>query len=176
MSDKEITAGIINGDIEAYRKLFLKYYPTLLCFIRGFLKNIVSAEDVAQNIFMKVWMNRSALDERKSIKNYLFVMARNEVFNALKSAYRMSVELREEIGEDMAEVEESTDNDMNCSELDLNFRKEISRMPQKRREVFIMSRYCNLSNQEIADRLRISVRTVEKHIEVALKDLRKSLN
>lgn len=68
------------------------------------------------------------------------------------------------------------DNKVLFNETGMLINSEIARMPAQRRQIFMMSRYRNMSNKEIADSLNLSIRTVEKHIQLALKDLRRSLN
>lgn len=174
-SDRDIITGIIDGDVDSYEKLFIKYYPLLIHFIVGMLKNPTASEDVAQNIFMKVWQNRRNLDREKSIKNYLFVLAKNEILNIFKSKYMSHVDLCPKVDEACSK-ERSVDETYNYLETRLKLSKEIEKMPVKRRRIFIMSRYEHMSNAEIAERMDISVRTVEKHIQLAMKELHKSFS
>ena len=79
--EEELLRQLIRGDIAGYEVLFHKYYPTFFAFIKGMTKETAVAEDIAQNIFMKVWLNREKLDAAKSIRNYLFVLAKHEIYN-----------------------------------------------------------------------------------------------
>ena len=74
-NDSELISAIIRGDVGAYEQLFVRYYPTLLHFIRGMLKDDHMSEDIAQNIFMKLWIHREKLDSTQSVKNYLSCLA-----------------------------------------------------------------------------------------------------
>ena len=84
-NDSELISAIIRGDVGAYEQLFVRYYPTLLHFIRGMLKDDHMSEDIAQNIFMKLWIHREKLDSTQSVKNYLFVLAKHEIYNIFKA-------------------------------------------------------------------------------------------
>lgn len=95
-SDDKIIEGIIRGDVEAYRMLFHRYYVVVMRFIWKLLKDRETAEDVAQNIFLKIWQGRNCLDSKRSIKNLLFTMAKNESINILKSARMLTVRLEAE--------------------------------------------------------------------------------
>ena len=68
------------GDMGSYETLFHRYYPTFFAFARGMLKDAGAAEDIIQNVFMKIWIHREALDETMSIKNYIYVLSKREVF------------------------------------------------------------------------------------------------
>ena len=84
-SDSSLISAVKKGDKGAYEQLFVRYYPTLLRFIHGMLKDNHMAEDIAQNIFMKLWIHREKLDSTQSLKNYLFVLAKHEIFNIFKA-------------------------------------------------------------------------------------------
>ena len=73
-------------DKDAYERLFHRYYPMVLNFVKGLVKNPVVAEDIAQNTFAKLWLNRFSLQPGLSVKNYLCVLSRNESINFLRSA------------------------------------------------------------------------------------------
>ena len=162
-NDSELISAIIRGDVGAYEQLFVRYYPTLLHFIRGMLKDDHMSEDIAQNIFMKLWIHREKLDSTQSVKNYLFVLAKHEIYNIFKAKRTTMLSLLPQL------------SDRDVTELNALLMQGISKMPPQRQLIFRMSRYEHLSNREIAERLGLSVRTVDKHIELALKDLHSSL-
>lgn len=176
-SDEKLIESLLSGrgDVDAYEQIFHKYYPMVLNFIKGMLKDNVHAEDVAQNIFMKLWVNRHILNKDQSLKNYLYVLARNEVINILSSKTARCVTLQAQIPDSPAGGQK-IDEWLSYAETNAKIRQDIEAMPPQRRMVFKMSRYENMSNMDIAIKMNLSVRTVEKHIELALKDLRKSMN
>ena len=96
-SDEEraLLRRLIAGEMAAYETLFHRYYPTFCAFVRGMTKDTFVSEDITQNIFLKVWINRERLDEEKSIRNYLFVLAKHEVYNYLRTKNRTFTPLRE---------------------------------------------------------------------------------
>ena len=85
MSDEKILEGIISGKVSAYEILFRKHYSRVKNFICMIVKDKDLAEDIAQDVFMKIWIGRAGLSADKSLRNLLFVMARNGAVNALKS-------------------------------------------------------------------------------------------
>lgn len=175
ISDTKAVGQLIKGNVSAYEFLFRKYYGTVYCFVRNMLKDRSAAEDIAQNIFMRIWLNRASLHPDKPIKHLLFVMAKNEALDVLKSKYSKSALLSTDVHDKELENGDA-DKRVMMLETASGIKDIIAKLPPQRRTVFVLSRYNNLSNKEIAGRLGLSVRTVEKHLELALKELRKSLH
>ena len=167
MTDQEITTEIRNGNMLAYKQLFLKYYVPVRRFLTVILNDFEMARDMAQDIFLKVWLNRETLTEEKSIKSLVYTMARNAAINYLKQEDARKVRGIEEYALLSTESVEKVE----AASLQKYILFKVARMPEKRRKIFMMSRYECLKNKDIAVRLGISVRTVEKHIELALRDL-----
>ena len=156
-----------------FEVLFHKDYPRFFAFIKGFVKDESNAKDIAQNIFMKVWIHRETLNEELSISTYLYVLAKHEICNFFRAKKYLTLDL------DLSSI-----NHLYCSDVEENYNlKEmesiindaIRLMPEKRRQIFRMSRLDHIPEKEIAEEMNISVRTVEKHIELALKNIRSSL-
>lgn len=161
------------GDMVSYEILFHRYYSTFFAFVKGILKDEGAAEDIIQNVFMKIWIHREALVETMSIKNYIYVLSKREIFNHLRAKYNTSVVLTEDmITLEHSSVHEETRDYRELCEVVQNV---IDAMPPKRKSVFCLSRFKSLTNQEIADKLGISIRTVEKHIELALRTFKEQL-
>ena len=162
------------GDMDSYEILFHRYYPTYFHFAKGMLKDEKTAEDITQNVFMKVWMNREALDETKSIKNYIYVLSKREILNHFRAKYHTQVILTEKI-HDFDVPEEIQTSDLELVELKETVQEVIKQMPPRRRHIYFLSRFKSLSNKEIAQQLGLSIRTVEKHIQLAVRTFREQL-
>ena len=164
---------IKNGDAGSFEKLFNHYCQSLINFSRRYVWDKQIAENIVQDIFVRVWTNRSNLDPSKSIKSYLFTSVKNE---SLKHLRHLDVEQRsvEKIAQSTIE-ENSPDRNLDRSELEENIKHAISELPEKCREIFSMSRFDNLKYAEIAEILDISVKTVETQMGRALKKLRDRL-
>ena len=119
-------------------------------------------------------MNRFTLQPDLSVKNYLYVIARNEAINYLRSAHTRNVGLGAQ--QEAHHQDPTVDDWMSFTETNTLIQNNIEALPPQRRTIFKMSRYDHMSNIEIAVKLNLSVRTVEKHIELALKDLRRSMS
>ncbi len=169
-SDKQLIRSIKGGDARSFEKLFEKYYDKYFSFACALLHDADAAEDVLQNVFLKIWLGRERLDESRSIENYLLVSVRNEIFDWLRLKYNQTM-IHEETVEkedDSADIEAS----LAWAETSDKMDRIIRNMPPQRQRVFMMSRYSNMSSKEIADTLNLSIRTVERHIYLALKDLK----
>jgi RNA polymerase sigma-70 factor (ECF subfamily) len=164
-------------DKARFEELFHLYYPKVRSFAAILLKSEQEAEDVAQDIFVRLWETPD-LWEGNLEKNYLYTMVKNSVFNRIKrknleSKYIHTQQDLQGITE-LAEFEDPL-NEIYREELQLLLMLALEQLPGKRREVFKLSRFQHLSNQEIAEKMNLSVRTVEQHIYLALKELKKLL-
>lgn len=160
-----------------FEEIFIQYFPKVRTFATILLKSEQEAEDIAQDIFVKLW-EQPDLWERNLVKNYLYTMVKNHVFNRIKrknieSTY-ISSQMNLQLLEEMTEFKDPL-NEIYHEELQLLLKLSLEQMPEKRRQVFEMSRFQHLSNHEIAERMNLSVRTVEQHIYLVLKDLKKLL-
>ena len=140
-------------DIDAFERLFHRYYPMVLNFTASLVKNQAVAEDIAQNCFMKLWLNRFSLRPNQSIKNYLCVLSRNDSINYLRSARSKSVGLGSQFESHMQNPN-NVEDWMTFAETNIRLRHNIEALPPKRRAIFMMSRYEHMSNMEIAVKLR----------------------
>lgn len=173
---------LIDGDISGYEILFHKHYPSLHALIRGMTRDSDIADDIAQNVFMKVWINRSQLDPTKSMRAYLFVLARNEIYNYMRTKCRTFTSLQEAAlypdgigGGKPADTHNEIEDRLDLDQTAKRIEEIIDNMPGQRQRIFRLSRFEHLPNKEIARQLDLSVRTVDKHLELALKELRRHL-
>ena len=172
-SDRELIEGLIEGDMNSFRKLFDEKYTLFYTFIKGMIKNTWLAEDITQNIFMKVWVNREKLNPNQSLHNYLFVLAKNEVRDHFKLK---SNSYHQEIKENHRIFVEDFEGAIDVQVMRERVTNIVSKMPEQRKKVYELSREKMLSNKEIAEKLNLSVRTVERHLLLALQDIRKNLS
>lgn len=177
--EKILTEKISMGEEGAFRALFNIYYPKVLAFITCIVKEQSDAEDIAQDIFVKIWERREMLpDHVTSLTGYIYRMSRNAALNKLRrSANLQYVSELDQHASDYSESASGTEieNEYYAREKALFIRLVVNRMPKQRRLIFEMSRYHGLDNQSIADILHISKKTVENHLSLALKELREAL-
>jgi RNA polymerase sigma-70 factor (ECF subfamily) len=136
--------------------------------------NQQDAEEVVQEVFLKLWEHRHFLDPQQNFDGYLFRIARNLVYNKARrkvceSAYGRYVAGRGDLADN------PTESLLDYQELDQSLQKAYSSLPPVRQQVFVMSRIEGLSNGEIAERLQTSNSNIENHINKALREVRKKL-
>lgn len=163
-----------NGDERAYTYLIDTYHHKLCVYANSLVKNIYSAEDIVQNVFIKVWEQRTRLKSDHAIKSFLYKLAYNEfidlyrknqsLFSLEKSYYDA---LNSIVLDDDSESLQRVINVVN---------KEIQNLPPKCKEVFILSKKEGLTNIEIAEHLDVSIKTVEAQITKAFSILRSTLD
>ena len=164
-TERILLTNLSHGDAKAFESLFMLYFPKLKLFLSGFLDSEAEAEDLAQDVFVKLWQNRLSLAEVENLNAYLYRIAKNTLYTYLDRSYSPNTIPMEESFH-IASVEE----------LEELIEVTIEKMPPKRKAIFCMSRKQGLSNDEIAFQLNISKRTVETHISAALTDLRKVIS
>ena len=162
---------------ERFEEIFILYFPKVKSFAAILLKSEQEAEDLAQDVFVKLWEKEELWLENLET-NYLYTMVKNTLFNRIKRRNIESNYLKKQM--EMQEFDELWEfedplNEIYREELYLLMKLALDQMPDKRREVFEMSRFQNMSNNEIAEKMNLSVRTVEQHIYLVLKELKKLL-
>ena len=167
--DEILIKAMADGDMGAFAKIYNRYAPAVLRFVKGLIKDKAKAEDIVQNIFMRMLTAKPSFESVASFKNWLFVCARNEVFSILRSKWESDVD-KVQVYPDV--VSETVYPDVMMPIL----HSVLEKMPEKRSEVFRLSRIEGRSAEEIAARMGISIRTVQKHLELANREVRKYLN
>jgi len=169
--DSLIVKEVALGSHKAYKILFNKYFPKVKYFITHLIKSETTAEDLAQDVLTKVWEYRSRLTAVESFNSYVYRMAKNAALNYLEHKFVEDAFLATLAGR----PPETVDNEWDEKEIRLLEQLTISRMPPQRRKVYEMSRIEGLSNDEISASLCVTKKTVENHLNLALKELRKVL-
>lgn len=160
---------ISQGDRQAFKYVFDTYFTPLCRFGILYLQDSQEAEQVALDIFVRLWEERERLDIKLSFKAYLFYAMRNRCLNVLRDRKAMCP-LDEALG-----IHTEDALSMEAEELMKLIREAIQTLPEKCREVFLKSRKEHLSYREIAENMQISVKTVEAQISKALKVIRMHL-
>ena len=171
--DKELYLKLKEGDERAFKALFEKYYAFLCHFASQFLNDSEMAEEIVQELFVRIWEKRESLTIETSVKHYFFKSVKNQCLNQLqhqKIKLRYAGKVKETSHQDI-------DPSQNYIEVDLfeRIEKSIDSMPKKRQEIFRLSREQGLKYKEIAEQLNISIKTVEAQMGLALKYLREEL-
>lgn len=174
ITDNSLVARLRNDNKDAFRSLYDRYGKKIYYFSLRYLGNKEEAEDLVQTVFTNIWINRKMLDESREIRSYIFQSAANFVYNIIK---KRSVRARFAETK-VREGEPSSDEPFEAvvaHDLQETLNSIIEGLPDQQKEVFRLSRTAHLTNEEIGQKLGISVRTVENHLYRALKYIRKKL-
>lgn len=162
------------GSRSAFDLLFVRYHPKVVAFLKACTGDEEQARDIAQDIFFNIWKDRAKLSEVRSFEGYLFQMARFSVYNYFDHLDVMKKYVEE--GKKQSERTSSgPEEKLKERQIKARIAETVRKMPRRRREIFIMSRWGGYSNDEIAERLNINKRTVENHLTAALSGLRSAL-
>jgi len=161
------------GDHKAFEDMFVAYFTKVKCFILQLVRAESEAEELAQDVFVRIWTNHSSVDPDKSFDAWLFTVAYNTAMNYLK--HKLVEDKYQEVhfSPDFATTPEEI---MYAKEINLLIEMTVNRMPEQRRRIFQMSRNDGHSNEEIAGQLQITKKTVENQLSLALKELRKVIS
>jgi RNA polymerase sigma-70 factor (ECF subfamily) len=165
---------IKEGNRAAFEKMFRLFYKVLRAYAYTFIKDNEGAEEIIQNVFCKIWEKRHQLKAEGSLQSYLYRAVHNESLTWLKhqktkDSYKVYYTNTAHEGSD------ETTNKVLAAELDRHIQLAVSGLPEQCRVIFQMSRFEQLKYQQIADLLKISVKTVENQMGKALKILRLKL-
>jgi len=166
----ELFTAIKNGDHQAFRKFFECHHKHLYHFLlkRGTPEQ--AAEDLVQQAFVIIWEKREQIDEHKSLRAYLFQIAYTRMLNYFRDHKKF------DDGAEVSKHENFTPEDeLQNTELNQEIEEAINSMPEKRQIVFRLCFLQDFSYKEAAQTLEVSVKTIENHMGLALKDLRKAL-
>ncbi|MDL2221466.1 RNA polymerase sigma-70 factor [Parabacteroides sp. OttesenSCG-928-N08] len=171
--EKSYLVALSSGSREAFTLLYKTYWQQVYHFCRLYLTNEQTAEEVVQEVFVKLWESRELIHADSNLKGLLFIITRNLIFNQHRrhvneDFYRMTVLQAMEDSYDMESEIEARDLQAYIDQL-------IEELPPRRREIFLLSRKEQKSYREIAELLQISEKTVENQISEALKFLRKNV-
>lgn len=169
------------GIPEAYEGLFKQTFPRMLGYCSLFIHDRSQANDLVQECFVKLWEKRATIKTSQSVESLLFVMLRNRCLNFLRDQKHHLVE------KDLHSITES--ELQHLYQLDFIGKEEksleeklfetisqsVEKMPEKRKLVFVMAKIEGKKNKEVADKLGISVKAVEKHLHEAKEQIRQEL-
>lgn len=161
------------GSHKAFETVFIAYYAKVKAFIYGYVKSAPDAEELAEDLFVSLWVKHREIDTAKSFDSLLHTMARNAAINFLKHKYVQDTYLNTLQNQ---EYSSTSEEDLIAKELGLLIEHTVGRMPEQRKKIYTMSRNEGLSNEEIATELKTTKRNVESQLSLALKEIRKAIS
>lgn len=166
--ERSLILRLTEGDEDAFCELYATYKNRLIYFAMRFLKSREYAEDVFQDAFTVVWQSRRFINPDASFSSYLYTIMRNRILNQLRNAANEE-KLKESILSQALDYTEDTKREVMLNDLKSLISHALQQLTPRQREIFEMSREAQLSHKEIADKLGISVNTVQEHISTSLK-------
>lgn len=169
-----IAEQIQNGNISVFEELFRSYYARLCGYALKYIRDKDQAEEIVQDFFYTLWNKRAAFVITVSVESYLFRAVRNACLNYIKHL-NIRGQHAEFVKESSSGYSGSVHDALELLELQDQIDKAVELLPTERRKIFIMSREEGLKYREIADKLNISVKTVEAQMGRALEFMREKL-
>ena len=172
--DSTYLKDLANGSREAFEALYLRHAPLVERFVGSLVRDKDAVDDIVQDVFLNLWNRRRNLSEKTNFSAYLFAASRNAVDDWFRRYAKIKTLSLEDVGADVfarADRQVGSDSVRILEEVNAA----LARMPQKRREVFLLSRTAALSNAQIASLMGFSEKSVEYHIGRALQELKKVL-
>lgn len=175
MDDQQrLRNGLKSGDKKIFEEVYRLYFSPLCFYCVRYVGDMEEAKEIVQSIFLNLWLKRNEINISTSIKSYLYKAVQNLSLNQLQ---QQKTKQKYMIRKAHFPKQNSENGELKMEEEELRneIRKAILGMPDKRREIFELSRFENLKYAQIAERLTISVKTVEAQMSKSLKYLRKVL-
>ncbi len=172
--DKEYVECLKRDDFVAFDALFRKYSVSLYAFALSITRDSFAAEEVTQLVFLKVWEKREQIKEHLSFKSFLFSVAYHETISWLRKEKSEKMRIGEFVRISGFQTNE-TEQAVEFRNIEGLANQLIQEMPEKRKEIFKLSREQGFTNKEIAEKFGISIKTVENQMTSALKYLREKL-
>lgn len=170
-SDDDLLVSLRQGSKEAFTVIYERYHKLLYVLAYKYLKSSYASEDAVQQVFLKLWESRSLLMVNVNVRNYLYTMMKNHVLNEIRNN-NSAVEKNYEMMQSSPTYEDELLARLEQKDMLSYFYEAIERLPQQKRQVCLYKLKENLSNQEIARKMNISVPTVKTHYAQAIKILR----
>lgn len=174
VSENELIALLAKGNELAFCELYHSYFDQIYSAALAYLKVHEQAEDITQNVFLKIWEKRNSLTKVDNLRNYLFIMARNAIFNQFSMVVTQQKHIRyisEIFEEDFCNSEEMVIQKQERAILE----KAVNQLPTRQQEAYRLSREKGLSYEEIAHVMNISKPTVREYIVHSRQFIRKFL-
>lgn len=170
-TDPELVLLLTQDDEAAFSELYVRYKDKLRYFCLSLLKSGEEADDIVQEIFIRIWESRSFINPDLSFSSFLYTLARNRILNYFRDA-DIDMKVKQILALKNPTEENIIESDMIYAEYKNMLYEAIETLSPQRKKIFNMSREENLSHKEIAAQLGISVNTVQEHISESLRSIK----
>jgi len=172
--DTEIIGRIRQGDVGQFESLFRSSYVSLVRYAKTLIKDHDTAEEIVQDLFFRIWQDKEKIKIESSLNGYLFRSVHNRCLHYIEHN-RVVERHAEEMSYRQSERQESPSDILHYKELQARITRILEKLPERCGKIFYMSRFEGLKYSEIAEKLSVSVKTVESNMGRALKEFRKEL-
>jgi RNA polymerase sigma-70 factor (ECF subfamily) len=167
---------LIEGQESALKLIYDRYYSRIYTLAMQFLKSPEAAQEIVQDVFLKLWEKRESIDRDKPIEAWLYTVAKNKVFNQFKKVAREYATISQKnMPVEAVDNESKADSKVLNGEIEQLINAAINNLPEKQREVYRLSRIEGFSRNEIAEQLQISSLTVKTHMSRAIVSVKNFL-
>ena len=169
------------GNEKVFEQIVREYWPRMFKFALIYTQNNETSQELVQDTFLVLWNNRAILKDNTNLITYLMVVLRNKCLNLLEQTRIRQLYIEEIDDETIYQranlyvLHDEASQIVESEDLHKAIERTLSKLPEKTREVFMLSRYDGLKNQQIAETKNISQKTVEYHISKALQILKEEL-
>lgn len=173
--EERLISALKLGSSNAFDSIYQIYSKRLYAYCLQFTKSPEESEEIMQDVFVKLWLNRAHIRQNETLRSLLFIMAKHHLINAYRS------KINHPVYEDFVDYKhtlsvEDTPHHLEYKEFMQGFQKAMQSLPDTQRKVINMSRIHQLSNKEIAEKLSLSEQTVKNQLSLGLKSLKEKLN
>lgn len=178
--EKNILENLKKGDSKAFESVFKFWYEPLVNFADEYISDLESSRNIVQTIFMKLWEKHQLVDPASNLKSYLYLATRNACLSHIRhlkvenAYFQKTLKNSEDLQLNYEALEELDIDRIDFQKLENIIQETIDSLPERCREVFLLSRVHDMKNREIAEKLDITVKAVEANITRALAKLREN--
>ncbi|MGK7394155.1 MAG: RNA polymerase sigma factor [Candidatus Cyclobacteriaceae bacterium M3_2C_046] len=159
------------NDKAAYEQLYYKYWDRLYTIASARLRSTEQTEEILQDVFLDLWLRRHTLQIKSSLLGYLYQVLKYKIVDFIRSQ-KSNRDWIKEISQTLESSENTTEQKYLAEELNLILFKKADTLPQRCKEIFLLSRKEYLSNPEIAEKLGLSIKTVENQLSKAIRQIK----
>ncbi len=170
----DIVSRLKADDARALDLLYDRYYFRLYRFCKGLIKLEDEVDDILQNVFLKIWLNRFKITTAETFTAYIFTITKNAVVSFIR-AHEKDIKLRMGLQENQILYDFETESKIEYEEMEQKVNSLLEQLPETTKTIYEFSRKQGLSNKEISNKLGVSVKTVEYHITKTLKVFKENL-
>lgn len=174
-SDKDLMEKLKQGDKMAFTTIYQRYHRMIYTLAYRYLKDKSLGEDIVQQVFLKLWVNRKETTIQQSLKNFLYTIAKNLILNEIRRN-NLLIQKKYEIAQSQEECENGFIEKLEKEECMGLFYQAVDQLPPQQKKICMLKIKGEFSNGEIAEKLNLSINTIKTHYSEALKKIRFYLN